>query len=274
MEKLIIGPLKAAHTPTLIIIDALDKCQDEEPASAILSILSHHVNEIPDVKFFITGRPEPRICSGFCLRSLLPITEVLKLHKVKSEVVNHNIKLFFQTKLTDLAESRSDCDSMGDWPTSSDINILCKKAAGFFVYTSTVVKFVTSGNCGPTIQLNQIILLPQSTFHEGRSGIDLLYTQVLEQVVRVVNLDDEEPYSHFRTVVGAVVLMFNPLSVKALSDLLGQPDISTTLHSLHSLLLVPTDEAAPICHRYDFLRCVFGTNLTFFELFNLYFLRD
>ena len=246
MEKLIIGPLKAAHTPTLIIIDALDECKDEEPASAILSILSHHVNEIPDVKFFITGRPEPRIRSGFRLRSFLPITEVLKLHKVKSEVVNHNIKLFFQTKLTDLAESRSDCDSMGDWPTSSDINILCKKAAGFFVYASTVVKFVTSGNRGPTIQLNQIISLPQSTFHEGRSGIDLLYTQVLKQVVRVMNLDDEEPYSHFRTVVGVVVLMFNPLLVKALSDLLGQPDISTTLCSLHSLLLIPTNEVTPI----------------------------
>ena len=40
MEKLVIGPLKAAHTQTLIIIDALDECKDEEPASAILSILS------------------------------------------------------------------------------------------------------------------------------------------------------------------------------------------------------------------------------------------
>ena len=246
MEKLIIGPLKAAHTPTLIIIDALDECKDEEPASAILSILSCHMNGIPGVKFFITGRLEPRIRSGFCLKSLLPITEVLKLHEVKPEVVNNDIKLYLQTKLTDLAESRSDCGSMGDWPSSSDINILCEKAAGFFIYASTVIKFVGSGNRGPTIQLNQIISLPQSTFHKGRSGIDLLYTQVLEQAVGVVNLDDEEPYSHFRTVVGAVVLMFNPLSVKALSDLLGQPDISTTLCSLHSLLFIPTNEVAPI----------------------------
>ena len=50
MEKLIVGPLKAAGVPTLIIIDALDECKDEEPASAILSILSCYVNEIPDVK--------------------------------------------------------------------------------------------------------------------------------------------------------------------------------------------------------------------------------
>ena len=59
MEKLIVGPLQATSTPTLIIIDALDECKDEEPASAILSILSRYVDQIPNVKFFITGRPEP-----------------------------------------------------------------------------------------------------------------------------------------------------------------------------------------------------------------------
>ena len=245
MEKLIIGPFKTAHTQTLIIIDALDECKDEDPASAILSILSRHVNEIPDVKFFITGRPEPRIRSGFRLKSLLPITEVLKLHEVKPETVDNDIKLFFQMKLTDLAEGRSDCNPTGDWPSSSDVDILCKKAAGFFIYASTVVKFVASKNHKPTKQLNHIVSLPQSSFHEGRSGIDLLYTQVLEQAIDDVDVDDEL-HSCFRTVVGAVLLVFNPLSMKALSDLLGQLDISSTLRSLHSLLLVPTSDVAPI----------------------------
>ena len=246
MEKLIVGPLKAARVPTLIIIDALDECEDEEPASAILSILSRYTNEIPDVKFFITGRPEPRIRSGFRLRSLLPITEVLKLHEVKPEAVDNDIKLFFQTQLTNLAENRSDCDSTGDWPSSSDIDILCKKAAGFFIYASTVVKFVESKNHKPAKQLNHIVSLPQNTSHEGRSGIDLLYTQVLEQAVDGLDVDDGDLHSCFRTVVGAVLLMFNPLSIKALSDLLGESDISTTLRSLHSLLLVPTNEVTPV----------------------------
>jgi hypothetical protein len=144
MEKLIVGPLKATGIPTLIIIDALDECKDEEPASAILSILSRYVDKIPKAKFFITGRPEAPIRSGFRLKSLLPITEVLKLHEVKPETVDNDIKQFFQTKLANLAENRSDCDSIVDWPSSSDIEILCKKAAGFFIYASTVVKFVDS----------------------------------------------------------------------------------------------------------------------------------
>ena len=252
IEKLIVDPLKVTHLltkttciSTLIIIDALDECKDEEPASAILSILSHHANEIPDVKFFITGRPEPRIRSGFRLRSLLPITEVLKLHEVKPEAVDNDIKLFFQTQLANLAENRSDCDTEGDWPSSSDIKILCQKAAGFFIYASTVVRFVASKNHKPTKQLDQIISLPQSTSHEGRFGIDPLYTQVLEQVVDDMDVNDDF-CSQFRTVVGAVLLAFNPLSVEALSDLLKRSDVSTTLRSLHSLLLMPINEVSPI----------------------------
>ena len=67
LENLLVGPLKATCISTLIIIDALDECKDEEPASAILSVLSHYMDQIPGVKFFITGRPEPRIRSGFRL---------------------------------------------------------------------------------------------------------------------------------------------------------------------------------------------------------------
>jgi len=35
LEKVIVGPFKVTRVSTLIIIDALDECKDEEPASAI-----------------------------------------------------------------------------------------------------------------------------------------------------------------------------------------------------------------------------------------------
>ena len=246
MESIIVDPLKATRIRTLIIIDALDECKDEDPASAILSILSRYVDEIPNVKFFITGRPEPRIRSGFRLESLRPITEVLRLHGVERSSVDGDIKLFFKTWLTEIAKARSDCNFAQDWPNSSDVDILCKKAAGFFIYASTVVKFITSKNHTPTKQLDQIVSLPESTTLEGRSGIDLLYTQVLEQAIDDMDADTEEIFSHFRTVVGAVLLVLNPLSTTALSELLGVSDISTTLHPLHSLLLVPDTTEDPI----------------------------
>jgi hypothetical protein len=83
LEKVIVGPFKATRISTLIIIDALDECKDEEPTSSILSMLSRYVDEIPNIKFFITGRPEPQIRSGFHLEALCSITTVLKLHDEK-----------------------------------------------------------------------------------------------------------------------------------------------------------------------------------------------
>ena len=244
MDRLIVGPLKTTQIHTLIIIDALDECKDENPESAILFVLSKHMDQIPNVKFFITGRPEAQIRSGFRLPALQPITKVFKLHEVEFSLVNNDIKLFFRTQLSNLLRNRSDCDLIQGWPNLSELNILCEKAAGFFIYASTVIKFVTSKNHTPIEQLKRITSLPQSTSHEGRSGIDILYTQVLKQAVD--DVDGEEVYSNFRTVVGAVMVVFNPLSVKALSDLLKVPGISTTLRSLHSLLLIPTSRDAPI----------------------------
>ena len=260
MERLIVGPLKIADTSTLIIIDALDECKDEEPASAILSILSRYVDRIPHVKFFITGRPEPRIRSGFRLASLRPITEVLKLHEVERSLVDTDIKLFFRTRLTEIARNRSHCGVTEGWPLSSDIDILCEKADGLFIYASTAVKFVASRHHQPPKRLTILVSLPQNTTYEGQSGLNTLYTEILRQAYCDLDLDDQDIYQHFRSVVGAVLLAFNPLSTESLSFLLHNfdtPGISTALDPLHSLLLIPetTEDPVRIFHKSfpDFL---------------------
>ena len=245
MEKLIVGPLKAARIPTLIIIDALDECKDEEPASAILSILSRYVGEIPNVKFFITGRPEPRIHSGFRLAPLRPVTEVLRLHDVERSSADSDIELFFRVRLKEIAKTRSDRDFTEEWPSSADINLLSTQAAGLFVYASTVVEFVKSENNLPSARLSLITSLPQITIREWESGVDALYTQILDQAFCDTHAEDKEFYHHFRSVVGATLLAFNPLPMKALSSILKTPDVST-LHSIHPLLLIPIAEADPI----------------------------
>jgi len=164
MERLIVGPLKVTHISTLIIIDALDECKDEEPASALLSILSRYVEEIPHIKFFITGRPEPRIRSGFRLAALRPITEMLKLHDVKRPLVDVDIKLYLRTRLAEIARNRTHLGATKDWPLSSDIDILCEKAEGLFIYASTAVKFVASRHHQHPERLNILVSLPNSTY--------------------------------------------------------------------------------------------------------------
>ena len=259
LEKVIVRPFKKTRISTLIIIDALDECKDKQPASALLSVLSRYIHEIPGVKFFITGRPEPPIREGFRLKSLRPITDVLKLHDVKRSSVDEDIKLYLRAYLTDIRETRSDCEFPEEWPSSYDINILCKKAGGLFIYAATVVKFVASEWHLPTERLDLIILRSQGVAHE--EGIDLLYTQILDLAFHGANPGEQELYSRFRNVVGAVLLVFRPLSRKTLSNLLahcGTPShISTTLRFFHSLLNVPDseDESIRVFHKSfpDFL---------------------
>jgi hypothetical protein len=259
MERLIVGPLKATHISTLIIIDALDECKDEEPASAVLSMLSSNIEEMPHVKFFITGRPELQIRSGFRLEALRLTTEVLKLHDVEPSSVDVDIKLFLRTRLADIAGNRSHWDITGDWPLSCDIDILCEKAAGLFTYASTAIKFIASRHHQPPERLALLVSLPRDTAREGESGINSLYTEILKQAYYDLGSDDRNPdnqevYRRFRSVAGAVLLAFNPLSMKSLSHLLcgfNTPShISTTLNSLHSLLLVPegTEDSIRVFH--------------------------
>ena len=246
MEKLIVEPLKAKRIRTLIIIDALDECKDTQPESAILFTLSKYVDQIPHVKFFITGRPETHVRSGFRLPSLQPVTKVFKLHEVERSVVDNDIKLFLRRRLANIPSNRSDCDLTGDWPSSPNIDIICEKAAGLFIYAETVVKFVASKDHLPTKRLKLITSLPQRTVEEGKSGIDDLYIQLLKEAFCNVDADDEEFYHHFRSVVGLVLLIFNPLPMKTLSSLLKSFSISTTLRSLHSILLIPNNDTDPV----------------------------
>ena len=83
-------------------MDALDECRDEEPASAILSVLGQFVAEVPTVKFFITGRPESRIREGFRVPLLAKVTDIFVLQEVEPDQVNNDMQLFFNHSFSEL----------------------------------------------------------------------------------------------------------------------------------------------------------------------------
>ena len=170
MERLIVGPLKTTHISTLIIIDALDECLDEEPASAILSVLSRYADKIPHVKFFVTGRPEPRIRSGFRLETLQPITEVLNIDDVQRSFIDDDVELFFRAYLAEIAKNQSHWDPARDWPLSSDVDILCAKAAGLFIYASTDTRQIHRIPRSLPLRETQSRCLP-STRHQSRGEV-------------------------------------------------------------------------------------------------------
>jgi len=246
LENLLVNPLSREGVSCVIVIDALDECIDNQPASAILSVLGQFARQLPLVKFFITGRPEPRIRTGFRLPLLEPLTQIFLLHEVESLSVDKDIQLFLTERLTAVAKQRSDVELPNPWPHENDIMALTKKSSGLFIFASTLVRFIESEHHGPNERLQLVLSEVTSTLHEGRAGIDSLYSQILLHAFS--DISEVEMFNNLRQVLGAIVLAFNPLSRRELSTILGIPTtlISTTLRHLHSIILVPTNESKEI----------------------------
>ena len=240
MNKLIVVPLQESTISMVIVIDALDECKDREPASAILSVLGQFVSRIPNVKFFLTGRPEPRIQEGFRLPLLAKETSIFILHEVELSQVDGDIRFFFRESFQKIAKHQGDLDG---WPTKEQLDILCQRAAGFFVYAVATVKFLGQGLNDPKDQLDLLLQLPEHGDLEGDTEfkadttMNSLYASILQEAFSKNHLrDDPKTLS----VLGAVILAANPLSPSTIATLLDLriKDVSLRLSSVHSLLIL------------------------------------
>ena len=248
MNKLIVRPLRECGISTVIIIDALDECVDFEPASAILSVLGQFVSQIPKVKFFLTGRPEPRIREGFRLSLLAEVTDVFILHDVELSSVNSDIELFLKESFLELSCRRHGLDG---WPTKEQLDLLCERAAGLFVYAVATVKFVYYRNSSPKGQLERLLQTPQSTVYEGKTNfkpnttLDSLYMSILQDAFGNIDPEDDQMGC---SILGAVVLVMNPLSPSSIATILGYgtEDTFLRLSSVHSLLILQEDVDSPV----------------------------
>lgn len=248
LQELLIKPLKASGISTLIIIDALDECKDENSRSVILSLLGRYIEEIPLVKFFITGRPEPRIQSGFQLPLLRPYTEVLLLHEVEPTSVNKDIRTYLTFQLSELAKSRDGLGLSAPWPSIQDLDALVHKAGGFFIFASTACKFIAAEPGYPPSLLRLIVDLPGKSSYEGLFGLDRLYTTILNENYILVNPKPPGMMETTRAILGVVVLAYNPMSRAMLAAWLNTTpfELMTFLRPLHSLVRVPSSELDPI----------------------------
>jgi len=249
METLIVGPLSSSDISTVIIIDALDECADEDPQSAILSVIGRLVEGIPNVKFLITGRPEPRIQSGFRLGLLRPLTDIFFLHEVEPSVINMDIRLFLEHGLSELAKRRH--IEQDGWPTDEHLNLLCKRAAGLFVYAVATLKFLDHKFALPNKQLDIITRAPGSTAHEGKAKfrssttLDSLYLTSLQSTFDEMGVEDDEKV---HSVIGAVVLAINPLPPSAIATLVDmeKQEVMNLLQMIQSLLKLAEDPDSPV----------------------------
>ncbi|RDB21669.1 hypothetical protein Hypma_011278 [Hypsizygus marmoreus] len=261
--ELIVAPLENTGISTIIVIDALDECQDEEQVLSytLLSLLPEYVIQIPSIKFFVTARPEPPIREAFRVTSLQALTKVLILGDAQRSSVDHDIYVFLKTRLSEAMMGRSDVDLPSPWPSNDDLWVLTAMSGQLFIFAATAAAFISSQYDQPAERLELLKAMP-----EKNTGIDGLYRTVLLQ--GYPKNPDPDYAAQWRLVVGAIFFLDYVVGKSrdffAIFLNLEASKIASILRPLHAVMKIPKAAARPISlyHKsfYDYLtnptRCV------------------
>ena len=247
MEKFLVEPFRSTNISTVVVIDALDECRDEDLGPEILPVLAKLIRVVPGVKLFITSRPETHIVTGF-EGPLQDLTDVFILHQVKPDTINKDIRLFFECELLKLAKRHGGKEG---WPTGGQLNWLCQRTAGLFVHAVATINVLSHHIETPWDQLDTIMESPESTAYEGEvklkghSNLDTLYISILRKSFHDNKAKDD---TVVRSILGCVVLVTDPLSPPTIATLMGLSDhkVWRVLELTRSLLVLPSGPNKPV----------------------------
>src|SRR5271155_265426 len=258
-EHLILQPLSklmanSCQSPLILVIDALDECDGDNDVKGILQLFAEAKSLEPiQLRIFITSRPEIPIRLGF--REMPGILHRdLALHQISPTIVNKDISIFFEHKLEEIRNA-SYILPVG-WPSHEKVSFLVQKAHGLFIYAATVCRFIEQG--GEQWPLDDLLCLILqgdanniiTTDKSPTKDLDKMYSQILELSFKGINsLNDRQKLaSIFRRVIGAIVILFDPLSAISIARLLDVDGkiIQMRLRHLHSVLEVPDSQTHTI----------------------------
>ncbi|RXW14974.1 hypothetical protein EST38_g10879 [Candolleomyces aberdarensis] len=132
--------LEQRATPLVLVFDALDECVEPD-ASAILELIISSVSHLPNVKVFLTARPELELRSKYMGTKN---ANVFHLQEIEDLIVEKDISLYVDYSLSPLKIQEALGDSYNSFrqPTAEDKAKLAKLSGKLFIYASTAVKFI------------------------------------------------------------------------------------------------------------------------------------
>jgi hypothetical protein len=255
-EKLVLKPLAeaaviaTASSSVVIVIDALDECDQEADIRLLIKILSQAKTVLPQLRVFLTSRPELPIRLGFS--EVQGSYQDLVLHEIPAQIVEHDIIVFLNDELKkirhDFNITVSDERKLPpDWPGCLTIQRLAQMAVPLFIFAATICRFVgDSRRRNPRTRLQTV--LEQERRSHG-SQLEQTYAPILRsQIIDLPKEEREEVIKDFKMIVGSIVTLASPLSVTALSQLIDVlPDtVDERLDALHSVLSIPLERAMPV----------------------------
>ncbi|KAG6852021.1 hypothetical protein C0991_004044, partial [Blastosporella zonata] len=232
LQKLVIDPLGhilPRAKQMIIVVDALDECDDHKSIADFIGLLVQPYNDLP-FQFLLASRAENHIAEAFALDAAQSITCFLKLESFNSR---QDITVFLTSRFDTICKQRPRLfqDMQEKWPSSDDLMALAKKSDGLFIFAATVVSFITDGKGSPQEKLKQVL-----TSHVG---LDPLYTQVLS------NANRDEAFSK---VLTAIIYLREEISITSLAKVLDMtPEaVVNRLTEIQSIIRIPADNQGSV----------------------------
>ena len=252
-NKLILQPLSLMQRkePIVVIVDALDECDEDNDIKLMIHLFSQAKTLRPgQLKIFLTSRPDLPIRLGFT--AIEGKYQDLILHDIPKLVVEHDISIFLKDELSRIrreynATVPGNRHLSVDWPGFSAVQTLIQRAIPLFIIAATICRFIGDRDIGtPDTQLKKVLLLQGG----GQlSQLGLTYLPILNNMVANKSTEQrEEIIQQFRHIVGSIIILASPLPTTALATMLEltQDDIDGRLDVLHSVLSVPSSLHEPV----------------------------
>jgi hypothetical protein len=246
-RQLILRPLSKldsydSQLRCILIIDALDECDNEDHIRTILQLLAEARSlRRVQLRVFLTSRPEIPIRHGI---QTIPQAEHqdFVLHNVQPSIVDHDISLFLEYNLRRIGQEWT----LGaDWPAEEVLKQLVLYACGLFIWASTTCRFIREGKRFARKRLDTILKGSSSAVTAPEKHLDEIYLAVLKHSISSDYSDEEkeEACDILKHMLGSTVVLLSPLSTSALSRLLqvSREAVDSTFNDLHAILDIPND---------------------------------
>lgn len=232
---------KVTETPRthVVIIDALDECGSSNDQKILAKYILCLAKASPWIKVFVTSRPELGIYNALTTSDESSMTS-----NINEDVeTTDDIRLFVEMRLHRVGLSLD----------SNDIDQLVQRAAGLFIWCSTLFKYLeTSRN--PRRDLRYF--LSGTAKQEPLAQLYVLYDQILKSAV---DMGHQQDVHVLHAILGIIYVSASnrPLSAEAMSCFLRCDEryvdedgdaVRNMARALHAVVYEDASTAIRVCH--------------------------
>ncbi|SLM34688.1 P-loop containing nucleoside triphosphate hydrolase [Lasallia pustulata] len=211
-RQVVLGPLSKLSGDSypssyILVIDALDECDNDEDILTILKLLAEaQTLRTVRLRVLLTSRPEIPIRHGFYQ---IPETEHqdFVLHHISPSIIDHDITIFLKYNLGLIGQRKPSLSA--SWPGEETVNQLVQIANGLFIWAATACRFIQDAEQVFLIRKRLAAILQIGSSIVGEQPekyLNEIYTTVLRHSIpaKCSEKEKEEFLSMLRDILGSI----------------------------------------------------------------------